>query len=390
MTTSSIRIAQRFAVTLVIAAATIAVAKSTAQAGPEFDLLDHGVNFDWWASATPVPPSLSAAQLKDIRAAGFNHVRIPLNTKTVIAEDGHGFAVCAPDVPLREYFRAAIPAFAQANLAMVPVVEPSKDRPFQDWIAQDTSGRRLADVVGCLIATASAVDATYARSKMAFGLLNEPHVMPATWNIVQSNAVRLLKAKYPDAKLLVTPAFPPTLKALLDMPRISVPGVAAEFHYYEPYEFNFQGDPHTPAWLASAHGLTFGAKHLGQECDAASTSTDPATLCAAMKRHDLAGFTAARVAQDFHKVVAWAGGTYVYVGEYGVHVDWPDQRGADREAAAAWFQMVVGEFRRARFGRAVYELGCGFGILRTRICDAKALQQEKTLDFDPVLLRALN
>ncbi|MTK13164.1 MAG: cellulase family glycosylhydrolase [Clostridiaceae bacterium] len=387
----------------IAAIVTAMLSTAVAQASTDFAILDRGLNLDWWVSATPVPPDFSASQLNEIHAAGFRHLRVPLNPHSVAKEsEGNNFTICGPDAPISGYLQSSIPAFAHAGLAMVLVIEPSHDPAFLNWLVLDRSGRRLADLVGCLITNAEKVDMGYAQSNMAFGLMNEPRTDAALWYPAQTNAIRLLKAEHAGAKLIATPVFPTGVAAILAMPSLSVPGVAVELHYYEPYEFTFQGDPHQGPWMATAHGIGFGTARARKGCDAEVASgqggpdsclhcaDDPnGQLCASIRKHDLDGFGRARIAASFKQIVAWAGGTPVYLGEYGVHMDWDNEHGADRVDAAEWLRTVTSEARQAGFGAAIYELGCGFGLVRTRICNKDMLARSKTLDLDPMLVKAV-
>ena len=219
------------------------------------------------------------AQFRDIRAAGFGHVRINV----------FGFRHMGPDGRLDDTMLTALDTVVEAatTAGLVPVIDEHDGPACQ------------ADPAGCgpkLARFWSQVAARFAGRLpgAVFELLNEPGgaMTRDQWNAIAAETLAVVRASNPRRSVVVA-----ALNGLDtgDVTGLALPeadrNVLVTVHYYKPFAFTHQGAPWSPA-TAGLHGLRWGSP------------ADKAALAA-----------------DFDAVAAWAA-THrrpVYLGEFGVY-----------------------------------------------------------------------
>jgi endoglucanase len=302
-----------------LAALTLLCAVSPAAAAPADPgaPFGRGVNilgYDpfWKEGGTP---RFEARHFREIRRAGFDHVRVNLQAfrhmdaqnrlepqwlkklDWVVREarkaglgvilDEHDFEPCSNDLAL---CRDKLPAF---------------------W-------RQVAPLY------------RNAPRSVAFELLNEPHAKldADTWNALLADLLKIVRETNPARIVVVGPT---SWNSLNLLPTLRLPendrNLLVTFHYYEPFRFTHQGAPWTDN--KDLHGIAWGS------------AADRAA-----------------VASDFQKVADWAAANRrpILLGEYGAY----DKSGTPVEMRVAYTAAVAREAERRGFGWAYWQFDGDF------------------------------
>lgn len=262
---------------------------------------------------------LEADYFKLIKAAGFDHVRVPTRWSTHAKKD-------AP--------YAIDPAF----FARV------------DWVLDEATKNGLGVVLNVhhfeevdaapdanlprLVGLWEQVAARYKdRPKsVLFELYNEPHdkLTEEKWNAAIPAVLRTVRATNPTRPVIVGPGQWNGFRALPKLKLPDDPNLIVTVHYYEPFDFTHQG----ASWAPPNVRAIKGRKWQGTEQE----------------------LTAVRRA--FDQVQAWAKehNRPVYLGEFGCY------EAADMDSRAKWTAAVAREADARGWSRAYWEFGAGFGV----------------------------
>lgn len=319
------------------------------------EALRRGFNLPGWLDTTehrhPDP-----ALLRELRALGFTHVRLPVRGELVMPAFS-GAAVVADtlaalDAALGELIAlgyvvsvdlhpgAALPALQQAD-------------PAAGFAALADGWARLAVVVARHPADAVLVE-----------LLNEPVIGAAEWAGQSERLVALLRPLLPDTTIVIGPAVFQRIDALEGVRPVADGNVVYAVHFYDPLAFTHQGltwadgDP-----LSAVAGVPF------------PTGPDDPALAAEIARLDAAGRTdaadmlreafaapwdAAAVRAWFDRAGRWSRetGRPVIVNEFGVL-----RFAADPASRMRWLRAVVAAAEINCIGWTHWDLQDGFGIV---------------------------
>lgn len=363
-------------------------------------LLSSGINLDWWFRTVEQPPVLSPEKLRQIAAAGFRHIRVPVGPATIGIDFGEAGIRCKRESgPLYRFLSEMRSSLEANDIGLVLAPDANSKREFVAQIMEDKQGEQLEQLLTCMIDTARAVGSDFASRFVIYSTSSEPRANSKEWSDLQKRVLDRIAARERTLFFLATPAFPARIWDLLNLEKSDAPNVGYEFHYYEPYLFSHQGIQAAYPYMKDKSDLRLG--QITSACtavqnDAAGTKTcitctpqSSDMFCKEYARQKVSEFGPEFVRKQLDYATKWAGGSPIYIGEYGVNKGRPEFWGARREDRITWLRTVATAAKSAGFGRAVYELGCGMGITQIVVCDAASFTKQPRLDFDQGLVDAL-
>lgn len=253
------------------------------------------------------------------RAAGFNHVRVPIKWSTHTAVE-------APYTIDPEFFDRIDWVVDQALANGLAVV--LNIHHYDEMYAEPT----VHDERFVAIWTQIAERYQDRPPELMFELLNEPHdaLGAARWNRILLKALEAVRATNPMRGVVIGPIDWNSFQRLddLELPADDT-HLIATFHYYLPFEFTHQGAEWAPgsnAWL----GRTWSGE----------------------------GPDAADVDAHFDLAAQWAAdnGRPIYLGEFGAYSK------ADLESRVRWTTYVARAAEARDMAWAYWELASGFGV----------------------------
>jgi endoglucanase len=311
-------------------------------------------------------------QFAEIRRAGFDHVRVPVDPVLL------GWS-WQPGAALRDAarLRDAVTALVRGGLDVVVDFHP--DDSVSRWIEEDPGGgEALAHLWRSVVDALSPLGPEH----VAFEVMNEPQFYGRAerWARIQHAAFAAIRARAPGHLVVLTGARGGSAEGLLAVVPEADPNVEYTFHFYLPYVFTHQGapwmadDPNTAA--ASVRGLAYPA---AQVREAAPTFLPDRRAFAAREvaRYLADDWGAARVRALFEPVARWATSHHARVtcGEFGVlrtHVD--------RTSRYRW----IGDVRRAAessgMGWTVWDYAGAFGMTADASAGPGAAIEPEALD----------
>ncbi len=254
-----------------------------------------------------------------IRAAGFDHVRVPIRWSAHALRD--------PPYTIREDFFRRIDWVLERALAQGLAVIINVHH--YDELVADPQGHwaRFLGLWG-------QIAERYAGQppEVLFELLNEPHgqLTAPVWDRLLEEALRVVRRTNPERWVVVGPVSWNHVRAL---PTLSLPPddrrLLVTFHYYEPFPFTHQG----AEWVAGSV-VWLGTTWVGTEEERRA------------------------IERDFELAVRWAlaQGRPLYLGEFGAY------RRADPESRVRWTAFVARQAEAYGIPWAYWEFAAGFGI----------------------------
>jgi hypothetical protein len=309
---------------------------------------------NWFRFPASTDPAKLAAYIPDtamddLRARGFTFVRLPVQ-QAFLAPAG------TLDPTRLASLTAGINRLRRANLAVVVAL-------FGEGWRLETSATDRAAFIRLWAGLAPAlrafgVDAVFPE------VLNEP-VFAATsadWASLQEDALRAIRAGWPDATVILTGAGWGSVEGLLALAPSVDTNVVYSVHGYEPTILTTLAAFRPGLDRAALAKLPFPMTDLATCRAIAASSPDTATRgVAAFYCAD--GWTEARVAKRLGKVAAWAkanGNAAILLGEFGA------AKTLNAPARLAWISAMRGAAMGYGFGWCVWGLDdvMGFGVAR--------------------------
>lgn len=312
--------------------------------GPALDATPRrGVNL------TEPPDQLSTSDLRDIKALGLDHVRIPVDPAVALAAQAGDQTSAAR---LAGTFRLACAALQSRLLVILDMHPASADLTLTDANAAQATPR--------LIAAWAALGKAFAKlptSGLLLEVLNEPQVHDtATWDRAQASLLAAAKAAFPGSLPILTASPFDTAVALQGLKPVPLARVLYAFHFYSPMVFTHQSAAWTLPSYAEVKGLTF-PPDAGNIDLVSSRVSDPAILRQLTDYRSSAGGTNPLQAQ-IRAVARWARANHVQVvaTELGVIKDAP------APSRNAWLRQARSEMEATGIGWTLWEWRGGFGI----------------------------
>ncbi|MGH8080630.1 MAG: glycoside hydrolase family 5 protein, partial [Lysobacter sp.] len=209
--------------------------------------LQRGVNLSRWFEASAGAP-VEASELRMLREAGFDHVRIPVDPVALGWSPERG-----PSIPGSPRLRAAVDAALGAGLDVIVDLHPNEDT--KRSIEQETVWSDGYIAMWQHLATQFK---SLPAQRVAFELFNEPGYYGLagrfTWPRYQKRLVQAVRAIAPDRSLIVSGRKGGSLEGLVELDPLDDPNLIYSFHYYLPYIFTHQG----ASWMQGDEWTTAG------------------------------------------------------------------------------------------------------------------------------------
>ncbi len=392
----------------VAAAACIAVSLSAARSPVQAEpLFRHGINvtrlFDTPDRSpqdgtlfAPWTREISPDELKRLRAAGFDFIRLPISPAVLLGATER----------MREQGIDAIFDFLEmARRDGFAVIVDLHAMPGGDWapasILTDPSDPKFVQYEALATAMAARLGATHDRS-LALELMNEPQAVCAKpsrdWTMFQAALHASARSAAPALPLVVTGGCNSSVDGLanFDAAALRDRNIYVMVHFYEPHFFTHQGAPWSPL-VRSLAGLRYppDPEHAEGSREASEAwirrqglDEDTAESDAQQKIDSYYGkpFGPREIAARLGIAAAWADSmgiprNRIIIGEFGVMSEGgglgnsPDAL----TSRAAWLHDVSHAADALGFGWAVWGYHGGFGIVSD---DARR-------ELDPDVLQAL-
>jgi endoglucanase len=204
-------------------------------AAPAAETFGRGINLSSWFSGSPNQPPLTESDFRQIRAAGFDHVRIPARPESFGYDPSAEGGQLTLSLPVVE---AAI-ALAVANGLCVDV-NLQLLRDHKQLVEQDS---RAADRYVALTAAVARRLAGYPADRVAFEPINEFgfYKDAAKFAALQGRVHRAVRAELPRSTIILGGPMGSGLKGLGAVVPVDDGNVIYAFHFYEPFMITHQG-----------------------------------------------------------------------------------------------------------------------------------------------------
>ena len=317
--------------------------------------LTRGVNLSHWFSqmhhgqhdAEWFDRYLGEADIKLIAAAGFRHVRYPVEFEMFLDEARP--AVLRPEFLAR--FDAALDQMRAAGLAVIV-----------DWHAREETKHRVATDP---VFTQHAVELWGAMARhlasrdpewVFFETFNEPAAKMTAehWAPIQDRMIDAIRAAAPHHTIIVSPCRWSGLDDLLSMPLHRQTNLVYNFHFYEPMVFTHQSAAWPEMGLEPVAGLRYPVEEVSKRESLAQVGDGEG------RRHVLA-YEANRAWLEARLAAAkeWQQrhGVPVTCNEFGVYA-----KVAPREDRLRWIRDTREVLEQIGIGWAMWDYAGGFFV----------------------------
>ena len=310
---------------------------------------------------------MSTADMRALKAAGFDHVRLSINPALLIASPKTGTLRDGPMASLDK----TVGQLLDAGLNVILDIHAE-----EDWKAALTHGD---DGASNLYAFWLNFAAHYAKSdpeRVFFEALNEPSMDDLyRWEGIQDRAVAMIRRVAPQHTIIATAAAWGHQDGLLAMEPVRDENVIYTFHDYDPMWFTHQGATWSTTSWAFLHGVPYPSTPqniqsvLGQEPDE--------RVRLEVERYGEDQWGPARVQTEVDAIAKWAEERNVplYCGEFGAFKDHSDPK-----MRAAWINDTRTALESRQIGWAMWDYDGNFGL---------ANKTSAGIVFDPAILQAL-
>lgn len=317
--------------------------------------LRRGVALSRWFEASAGAP-VSAAELRALRAAGFDHVRIPVDPVSLGWSPQRGPTL--DDARLR----AAIDAALAAGLDAIVDLHPRE----QTKQAIERGGEWADGYVALWKALATKWKALPAQ-RVAFELYNEPGFYGWTgglaWSRYQQRLVAAVRGVDRERVLIVSGRKGGSLEGLVELAPLEDDKLVYSFHYYLPYVFTHQG----ASWMRGDEWTTAGhwrsVRYPAKAAQARLPHTDGGVgrdrARAEIADYFRDGWDRERIAAQWKPLREWAARhkVRVHCGEFGTI-----REGVDPASRYRWIGDVRALAEAEGWGWSVWNYADDFGL----------------------------
>jgi len=336
----------------------------TCMAASQWAQWNRGVNLSHWFEF-PGEQAVSSEELRMIRHAGFDHVRIPVNPVLLGWDPELG-----PEVREITLVRRAAEEALAAGLDVI--IDLHFAEAVKDRIDKDARLRRQTVELWRFIADRFA-DLPSAR--IAFEVFNEPGFYsqpPETWNRYQRELVRAVRSRAAD-NLIIGTAYKGSLpEGFIELEPIDDRNIAYTFHFYLPYLFTHQG----VEWMrglrhgyaGDVHALPYPPAYIPVRTHGSVYTKEPKAL-SSISRYQKQEWDQDRISGLIQPAVEWALRHRVRLlcTEFGALEQIPDAGSRRR-----WLKDVRTALQHREIGWTVWDFKADFGVAE-RDADTGAL-----------------
>jgi endoglucanase len=354
--------------------------------------LKHGVSLSNWFTDSGREP-LVARDFDQIKAAGFDHVRIPVNPESLgfSLYDGESGRVLFDFSNLD----AAIGMARDHGLTAILDIRPSDGLMAQ--IEQDPRAE-----VGLITLWQHIADhyKPYSTSTIVFELLDEPRFKGAgsQYRTLIGDVVAAIRQVAPKNTLIVDLPKSATLDGFDDFVQLADDNTVYAFHFYEPYIVTHQGMKAAPAFgraLRYFRGLPYPSQSVNAATNYAPDAGDTDEVKKELGDYTLAGWDAGHVAGRIKVAADWAAANHqrVICTEFGVA-----RRFIDPASRYQWIADTRKALEANNIGWTLWDYTDAFGVTKLTGDTIKepgdgvihlADPSTGTRDFEPEAIKAL-
>jgi len=287
--------------------------------------------------------------MTDLRARGFTFVRLPVQQSFLVPAG-------TLDSTRLASLTTAIARLRRANLAVAVAVFG------EGWKLETSAADRIA-LVRLWSGIVPALR-TFGAEAVFPEILNEPDfaTKPTDWAGLQASTLQAIRARWPEATVILTGANWGSVEGLLALPTVTDPNVVFSVHSYDPSILTTAAAFQSGLDRTSLAKLPFPMTDLATCRAIAALSTD-ATTRGIADFYCVDAWTEARIATRLGKVAAWAkanGNAAVLLGEFGV------TKTLNTPARLAWLTAMRRTAEGYGFGWSLWGLDdvMGFGVAR--------------------------
>jgi endoglucanase len=326
-------VTRRTATGLLLAGAAVRALPAIA-ATPTIKVPTRGFALPDWLAAEPREPSTTV--LAQLRNAGFETIRLPLNPE-LVSDDFLPRVDAALAATTSAGFNAILDLHPQGEIIPGAIVDV--------WT-------RLAPLI-----------ARTSPATVFPELLNEPSLDSATWRGLRDTLAGILRAAAPHHTLIWGPARVQGIWELDATGPLHDPNSIVAVHYYFPMGFTHQCENWDDSPLARIKNLPFPATRKAPEVTALAATLSTADR-AFLDGEFESDWSAAHVQEDFMTLGRWARRhhTSTMLGEFGVLNFCVGTTGR-----ATWVRTVRQAAEANGAGWSYWEADQGFGFLADRI-----------------------
>ena len=351
-------------------------AQAQAGKGIAFERAEHlkrGVNLSsFYAQTRDISQArldayMTVGDMRALKAAGFDHVRLSINPALLIASPKTGTLRDGPMASLDK----TVGQLLDAGLNVLLDIHAE-----EDWKAGLTHGD---DGASNLYAFWLNFAAHYAKSdpeRVFFEILNEPSMDDLyRWEGIQDRAVAMIRRVAPQHTIIATAAAWGHQDGLLAMEPVRDENVIYTFHDYDPMWFTHQGATWSTTSWAFLHGVPYPS--TPQNIQPVLNQEPDERVRLEVERYGEDQWGPARVQTEVDAIARWAEERNVplYCGEFGAFKDHSDPK-----MRAAWINDTRTALESRQIGWAMWDYDGNFGL---------ANKTSAGIVFDPAILQAL-
>jgi endoglucanase len=309
--------------------------------------LTRGINITAWfrfpASRDPdaLAAYLSDQALADIRAAGFDFVRLAIDP--TLAETQ------------RPTLITAIKRIQRQGLTVIVSPHPA------NWhLETDPADRERLRTFWQTLAPALR---TLDQARTIPEILNEPVFPndPATWATLQHQVLTDIRQALPNATIILTGQDWGSMGGLLALTPENDPNVLYSFHFYDPAELTSLAAYHPNLDRKALARLPFPAGDR-PSCEATAANTADPPTSGLMRYYCALGWNAPRIAETIDRAATWADQHHVHLiaGEFGASAD------LNAKARDTWLKTVRDAFEARGIAWALWGYDDVMGLAVSR------------------------
>lgn len=319
----------------------------------------RGVNINQWLD-TYATGGVSAQELKALRQAGFDHVRLPLDPIVM------GWAPEAgPRLSHMDQLHQAIAMILAADLDVIVDMHPDGE------VQQRVESGEAADALVQLWTWLATELRQTPPDSVALELLNEPQYQgfggAHRWDGYQRRLLATVRAVLPTHPVVVSGRQTGTLDGLVELETYDDPNLIYSFHFYEPAIFTHQG----AVWMRNVPWTTAGHWHdvrypaldrwkAQSWMEGASTLSDTTRIYKERDDYFDVRWSVAQVTERWRPLVAWAArnpSARIRLGEFGVI-----RAGVNAASRYRWLGDVRRQAESHGWGWTMWNYASDFGI----------------------------
>lgn len=216
------------------------VAQSNVVSDTRYNMLTRGVNISRWfwlnddRSDFYYQTYISDAQLAEIRATGFNHVRLPIDPAYLL--DAATLRVL-PDPQMVDHIEQAVQRILGQDLAVIVDLHPLDE--FKAQLMTDTGLQAAFEQLWEQLAQRFN---PFNPERVFLEVMNEPSPEDGSvWPPMQERFVAAMRRGAPEHTIIVGGVNFNSIDGLLALPLLADRNLIYNFHFYDPFIFTHQG-----------------------------------------------------------------------------------------------------------------------------------------------------